>query len=64
MVTPIDLELSASVLIGTHGAEAYNQARQRAQELRDAGDLQGAATFEQIAKSISRLQNISNDNET
>lgn len=63
MVTPIDLEISATVLIGQHDTEAIAAAKKRAQELREDGDLQGAATFEQIANSIYRLQNISNDNE-
>lgn len=63
MVTPIDLEVSTKVLIGQHGQVAHAEAKKRAQELRDVGDKQGAATIEQIAKSIRRLQNISNDNE-
>ena len=62
MVTPIDLEISAKLLMGEHGEAAMAEAKRRAQELRRENDLQGAATFEQIAKSISRLQNISNDN--
>ncbi len=62
MVIPIDLEISAKLLIGQHGEAAIVEAKRRAQELRNDGDRLGAATFEQIAKSIYRLQNISNDN--
>lgn len=63
MITPIDLEISAKLLIGEHGPEACKEARRRAKELRETGDAQGAATFEQIARSISRFQITSNDNE-
>lgn len=62
MVIPIDLEISAKLLMGEHGRMAVSEAKRRAQELRNEGDRLGAATFEQIAKSISRLQNVSNDN--
>lgn len=64
MVRPIDLEISAKVFIGEYGPGAHAYAKDRAEQLRKDGDSQGAATFEQIARSVRRLQNIANDNPT
>ena len=50
MVTPIDLELSAQVLIDQHSESALAEAKRRAQEQRDDGDRWGDASA-----TVSRL---------
>ena len=55
-VAEIDLWRSAKLLIDQHGDEAAIHAAMRADELLDAGDLDGAAVWRRIIRAIEELQ--------
>ncbi len=55
MPSDIDIYRSANVLIKRHGENAPIHAAMRADELLDAGDLDGAAVFKRILKALREL---------
>ena len=52
----IDSYRAAKILIDKHGAEASTAAGRRMQELLDAGDEEGAATWADILFAIGEMQ--------
>jgi hypothetical protein len=54
----LDIYRSAKALIDQHGEDAVIHAAMRADELLDAGDLDGAATWRRIIQAIEELGNI------
>ena len=55
MTSDLDIYRSASVLVKRHGQDAPIHAAMRADELLDAGDLDGAAVFKRILKALREL---------
>lgn len=56
MTSDLDLYRAANLLIKRHGGEAPIHAAMRADELLDAGDLDGAAVWRRIIRAIEELQ--------
>ena len=56
-----DVWLSAKVLVDQHGDEATIHAAMRSDELLDAGDLDGAATWRRVIQAINELENTEPD---
>ena len=52
-----DVWLSAKVLVDQHGDEATIHAAMRSDELLDAGDVDGAATWRRVIVAIKELKN-------
>ena len=55
MVTDKDIYRSANELIEQHGEDAPIHAAMRADELMDAGDMEGEAVWLRIVKAIEEL---------
>jgi len=55
MIPERDIYRAANVLIREHGSEATIHAAMRADELLDAGDLDGAAVWRKIVKVVEEL---------
>ena len=55
MISDRDLYAAAAMLIREHGDEARSIARNRAKELKAAGDEAGYAAFTRIAEAIKEL---------
>ncbi len=55
MTSDLDIYRSANLLVKRHGEDAPIQAAMRADELLDAGDLDGAAVFKRILKALREL---------
>ena len=55
MVSNRDFYAAATLLIREHGAEAYSIARNRAEELKEAGDEAGYAAFRRITAAIKEI---------
>ncbi len=56
MIPDLDIYRSAHLLIKQHGQDAPIHAAMRADELLEAGDLAGAATWKRILRAIEELQ--------
>ncbi|MBT4701412.1 MAG: hypothetical protein HOB79_10085 [Rhodospirillaceae bacterium] len=56
-----DVWLSAKVLVDQHGDEATIHAAMRSDELLDAGDVDGAATWRRVIQAINELENTEPD---
>ncbi len=54
-VADIDVYRSAKLLIDQHGADALIEAALKADELLDAGDLDGQAVWMRIGKAVVEL---------
>lgn len=54
-VSELDVRRSAKLLIKRHGASAGYYSAGRADELLDAGDVEGAATWRRILKAVEEL---------
>ena len=54
-VSDSDIYAAAALLIREHGEEAHSIARNRAEELKAAGDEAGYAAFTHIAVAIKEL---------
>ena len=54
-VDDLDIYRAARLLIDQHGDEAPIHAAMRADELLDAGNLDGAAVWRRIAKAVREL---------
>ncbi len=57
MTSDIDVFRTANLLIDQHGDEAPIHAAMRADELLEAGDLDGQAVWKRIIRAIEELQN-------
>ena len=55
MIPDLDIYRSASVLVKRHGRDAPIEAAMRADELLEAGDLDGAAVWKRIVKAAEEL---------
>ena len=55
MPTDLDIYRSAKILVEQHGADALIQAALKADELLDAGDLDGQAVWMRIRKAVLEL---------
>ncbi len=55
MTTDLDIYRSAKLLIDQHGADALIEAALKADELMDAGDIDGRATWLRIRKAVLEL---------
>ena len=55
MTSPIDIYQTANELIKQHGDDAPIHAAMRADELLEAGDMDGKAVWLQITKAIDEL---------
>ena len=56
MTDDVDIYRAAQVLIDQHGDEAAIHAAMRADELMEAGDMEGAATWRRILTAIDVLR--------
>ena len=56
MIPDLDIFRSASVLVKQHGQDAPIQAAMRADELLEAGDLDGYAVWKRIRRAAEELQ--------
>ncbi len=56
MIPEIDIFRSANALVKQHGEDAPIQAAMRADELLEAGDLDGAAVWRRILRAVEELQ--------
>ena len=55
MTSDLDIFRTANTLIREHGDKAAIHAAMRADEMLEAGDLDGAATWRRIIKTIEEL---------
>ena len=55
MLTDLDIYRSAKILVEQHGADALIEAALKADELLDAGDLDGQAVWMRIRKAVLEL---------
>ncbi len=55
MLTDLDIYRSARLLIDQHGQDALLEAALKADELLDAGDLDGQAVWMRIRKAVVEL---------
>jgi hypothetical protein len=56
MTSDLDVFRAAKLLIDQHGADAGVRVAERADELLEAGDMIGAATWHRILKAIEELR--------
>ncbi len=56
MIPDLDIFRSAQVLVKQHGQDAPIHAAMRADELLEAGDLDGVAVWRRILRAIEELQ--------
>ncbi len=55
MIPDLDIYRSAQALLKQHGADAPIQAAMRADELLEAGDLDGAAVWRRVLRAVEEL---------
>ncbi len=55
MIADIDIYRSTKLLVEQHGADALIEAALKADELLDAGDLDGQAVWLRIGKAVLEL---------
>ena len=56
MTSDLDIFRTAKLLIGRHGDEAAIRAAMRADEMLDAGDMEGRAVWLRIVRAVKELQ--------
>ncbi len=56
MTSDIDIYRVANLLVKQHGQDAPIQAAMRADELLEAGDLDGYAVWKRILRAVEELQ--------
>ena len=56
MIPDIDIYRAAKLLVDQHGEDAPIRAAERADELLEAGDTEGAAVWRAIVAAIEELQ--------
>ena len=55
-VSDLDIYRSANVLVKRHGADAPIHAAMRADEMLEAGDLDGYAVWRRVLRAVEELQ--------
>ena len=55
MTSDIDIYRTANVLVKQHGQNAPIHAAMRADELLEAGDMEGCAVFKRVLKAIEEM---------
>ena len=55
MILNLDILRSANILIKQHGQDAPIHAAMRADELLEAGDLDGAMVFKRVVRAVEKL---------
>ena len=58
MIPDLDIYRSAQVLVKRHGQDAPIEAAMRADELLEAGDLDGCAVWKRILRAVEELQRV------
>ncbi len=58
MTSDLDIYRSAQVLVKRHGEDAPIRAAMRADELLEAGDLDGCAVWRRILRAVEELQRV------
>ena len=56
MISDPDIYRAAKLLLDQHGEDAELRASERADELLDAGDMVGVATWKAILRAIAELR--------
>jgi hypothetical protein len=56
MIPDLDIYRSASLLVNHHGQDAPIHAAMRADELLEAGDLDGFSVWRRILRAVEKLQ--------
>ena len=56
MIPDLDIYRSANTLVKQHGQDAPIHAAMRADELLEAGDLDGCAVWKRILRTVEELQ--------
>ena len=56
MTSDLDIYRSAQVFVKQHGQDAPIHAAMRADELLEAGDLEGCAVWKRILRAVGELQ--------
>ncbi len=56
VIPDLDIYRSAQVLIKRHGQDAPIHAALRADELLEAGDLEGCAVFKRVLRAVEELE--------
>ncbi len=56
MITDLDIYCSAQALVNHHGQDAPIHAAMRADELLEAGDMDGLAVWKRILRAVEELQ--------
>ena len=56
MIPDIDIWRSANVMVKRYGEDAALEAAKRADELLEAGDMDGCAVWKQIVAAVEDLQ--------
>ena len=57
MISAIDIYRTANLLVKQHGEDAPVHAAMRADELLEAGDLDGYAVWKRVVKAVGDLLN-------
>ncbi len=55
MIPDLNIYRSANILVKQHGQDAPIQAAMRADELLEAGDVDGYAVFRRVVKAVKEL---------
>ncbi len=58
MISELDIHHSAQVLVKQHGQDAPIHAAMRADELLEAGDLDGCAVWKRVLRAVEELQRV------
>ncbi len=58
MIPELDIYRSANLLVKQHGEDAPIHAAMRADELLEAGDLDGAAVWKRVLRAVEELQRV------
>ncbi len=56
MIPDLDIYRTANVLVKRHGRDAPIHAAMRADELLEAGDLEGRAVWKRVLRAVGELQ--------
>lgn len=58
MIPDLDIFRSANILVKHHGEDAPIHAAMRADELLEAGDLEGCAVWKRVLRAVEELQRV------
>ncbi len=56
MISDLDIDRSANVLVKRHGEDAPIEAAMKADAMLEKGDLDGAAVWKRILRAVEELQ--------